>query len=243
MLRRLIGYLGTGTGLVLTAFWGTAAMVCYPFTGARGVRACSRLWGRTLLRAGLVHVAVRGADKLDLSKPHIYVSNHQSGLDILVLIGHLPQFPHFVAKAELKKAPFIGFALKAAGHIFIDRSNHKVAIETLKAAGAEVRAGKSVAVFPEGTRFPPRVLGPFKRGAFVLARAAGVPIVPVGLVGSAERMAARKVYTVPGVVGLRIGDPILPEDFPDQDEQLAALARAEVRKLAGPSAARLPDKR
>jgi len=238
MLRRLIGYIGTSLGLFLTGFWGSAAMVSYLFVGPRGVRACSRLWGRSLLWAGIVHVAVRGVDKLDLSEPYIYVSNHQSGLDILVLIGHLPQHPHFVAKAELRKVPFIGFALTYAGHIFIDRSNKKAAIETLKAAGEEVRGGKSVAVFPEGTRFPARVLGPFKRGAFVLAREAQVPIVPVGIVGSAERMAARKIYTVPGVVGLRIGEPIPPEDFPEDDEELAAMVREEVRKLAGPSASR-----
>jgi len=243
MLRKLIGYFGTAMGLLLTGFWGSMAMLSYPFFRAQGVRVCSRAWGRTVLWFGNVHVAVRGAENIDPAQPYVYVSNHQSGIDILVLIGYLPQHPHFVAKLELKKVPFVGFALKYAGHIFIDRSNRTNSIKTLKSAGAEVRGGKSVAVFPEGTRFPARVLGPFKRGAFVLARAAGVPIVPVGIVGSAERMAARQIYTVPGVVGLRIGDPIPPEAFADDDKALAEQVREEVRKLAGPSARRLPEKK
>jgi 1-acyl-sn-glycerol-3-phosphate acyltransferase len=96
-----------------------------------------------------------------------------------------------------------------------------------------------VIVFPEGTRFPARSIGPFKAGAFVLARAAHVPVVPVGIVGSAERMEARRLYTTPGVVGLRIGDPIPPEQFEDDDAALAERVRGLVAALAGPSAARL----
>ncbi|MFH1808676.1 MAG: lysophospholipid acyltransferase family protein [Pseudomonadota bacterium] len=239
MLRIILGYVGTLSGLVLTFFWGTLAALGYPLGGQRFAIWCAHMWGRTVLRAGNVLVAVRGGDQLDLSRPHLYVSNHQSGLDILVLCGHLPQRVVFVAKKELARVPFVGWGLKLGGHVLIDRADRSQSYSALEAAGAEVRAGKSVIIFPEGTRSPPRELWPFKRGAMMLARAARVPIVPVGIVGSAERMKARQIYTTPGLVGVRIGQPILPEDFDDDDHVLIERVRTEIARLAGSSAAKV----
>jgi 1-acyl-sn-glycerol-3-phosphate acyltransferase len=239
MLRTILGFVGTFSGLLLTFFWGTLAVVGYPLGKQRFAVWCAHMWGRTVLRAGNVLVAVRGGDGIDLATPHIYVSNHQSGLDILVLCGHLPQRVVFVAKKELGKVPFVGWGLKLGGHVLIDRADRSQSYAALEAAGAEVRAGKSVIIFPEGTRSPPRELWPFKRGALKLARAARVPVVPVGIVGSAERMKARQLFTTPGLVGVRIGQPIRPEDFGDDDRALAERVRGEVARLAGPSASKV----
>lgn len=239
MLRTFLSMLRTGFGLLLVPIMGTLALASYPLFGAAGIDFFSRWWGRLTLIVGSVHVAVRGADKIDLKKSHVYVCNHQSGLDILIMLGWLPQFAHFVAKRELKKAPFIGWCLALSGHIFVDRTRGAHAIQALRAAAKGITGGKSVIVFPEGTRFPPRTVGPFKSGAFVLARAAQVPIVPVGIVGSADRMQARKFYTTPGVVGMRIGDPILPAQFEEDDAALAERVRGIVAELAGPSGTHL----
>ena len=239
MLRTILSMLRTAFGLLLVPIMGTLAIASYPLFGAAGVDFFSRWWGRLTLIVGSVHVAVRGADKIDLKQSHVYVCNHQSGLDILILLGWLPQFAHFVAKRELKKAPFVGWCLALSGHIFVDRARGAHALQALRHAATGITGGKSVIVFPEGTRYPARTIGPFKSGAFVLARAAHVPIVPVGIVGSAERMQARRLYTTPGVVGMRIGDPILPEQFGDDDAALAERVRQQVADLAGPSAAHL----
>lgn len=239
MLRTILGFVGTFSGLLLTFFWGSLAVLGYPVGRQRFAVWCAHMWGRTVLRAGNVLVAVRGGDQIDVSKPHLYVSNHQSGLDILVLCGHLPQRVVFVAKKELGKVPFVGWGLKLGGHVLIDRSDRAQSYGALESAGAEVRAGKSVIIFPEGTRSPPRELWPFKRGALKLARAARVPIVPVGIVGTAERMKARQLFTTPGLVGVRIGQPIPPEDFGDDDRALAERVRSEVARLAGPSASKV----
>ncbi|MBN2359503.1 MAG: 1-acyl-sn-glycerol-3-phosphate acyltransferase [Deltaproteobacteria bacterium] len=217
----------------------TLAMFSYPLFGAAGVDFFSRWWARITLLVGDVHVAVRGAEKIDRTQSYVYVCNHQSGLDILIALGWLPQCAHFVAKRELARVPFMGWAMSLSGHIFVDRARGTQAIAALRAAASGVRGGKSVIVFPEGTRFPPRTVGPFKAGAFVLARAAQVPIVPVGIVGSAERMQARRFYTTPGVVGMRIGDPIPPEQFEDEDAALAERVRHVVAGLAGPSGSHL----
>lgn len=232
--------LRTGFALLLVPIMGTLAICSYPLFGAAGIDFFSRWWARLTLLVGDVHVAVRGADKIDLTKSHVYVCNHQSGLDILITLGWLPQFAHFVAKRELARTPFIGWCMSLSGHIFIDRTRGTHALQSLRVAARAICGGKSVIVFPEGTRFPPRTVGPFKSGAFVLARAAQVPIVPVGIVGSAERMQARRLYTTPGVVGMRIGDPILPEQFEEDDAALAERVRATVAELAGPSGAHMP---
>jgi 1-acyl-sn-glycerol-3-phosphate acyltransferase len=239
MLRKLNALIRTGLGFMLVPLMGTLALLSYPLFGAKGIDHVSRWWARLSLLVADVHVAVRGGDKIDVNQSHVYVCNHQSGLDIMITMGWLPQFMHFVAKKELLRAPFVGWCMSLSGHIFVDRARGAQALSALRNAASGVSGGKSVIVFPEGTRFPPRTIGPFKLGAFVLARAARVPVVPVGIVGSADRMQARRIYTTPGVVGLRIGDPIPPEQFDEDDAALAERVRKIVADLAGPSGSHL----
>lgn len=161
----------------------------------------------TLWLAG-VKLEVEGLEQIDFSKPYVFVSNHQSFIDIPCVVKALPTRLHFVGKKELKKFPFIGQYMVAMGMIFIDRSNVNRAIESLKQAGKLVKNGKSVIAFPEGTRTKDGSVGPFKKGTFLLAAEAGVQIVPIRIEGARKVWPAERVYISPGKIRVSIGKPI-----------------------------------
>jgi 1-acyl-sn-glycerol-3-phosphate acyltransferase len=175
------------TLLVLTPILGTIIIVA----GLLGVRdraggvfdVIPSLWCRAILRAAGVKVVLHGAERLRDMRPYVYASNHVSWFDIFVLASFLPRYK-FVAKAELFKIPIFGRAAKAAGQIPITRDNRKAAFRSYEVAAERIRAGASVVVFPEGTRGFTYELRPFKKGPFVLAAAAGVPLVPTILHGT-----------------------------------------------------------
>ena len=119
------------------------------------------------------------------------MSNHQSALDISVLLSHLPVPFKFVAKRELFRIPVFGRAIKKAGYINIDRDNPREALKAIEEAVARIRGGTSVLIFPEGTRSRDGNLLPFMKGAFSLATRAGVPVVPLAVIGTNPLPAAR----------------------------------------------------
>jgi 1-acyl-sn-glycerol-3-phosphate acyltransferase len=138
----------------------------------------------------------------------------------------------FVFKKELSAVPFLGQAINAMGHISIDRGNRGSAFASYDRAAEAVRAGTSAAVFVEGTRSRDGKLLPFKKGPFVLAIAAQVPVVPVVCLDTFERLPKGSVSPRPGTVRLRIGEPIatIGLDYPARDE-LADRARAAMLAL------------
>src|SRR5947209_1191250 len=155
-----------------------------------------RQWGRLLLDSWGVRVVVRGP--LPPPAPVVYAVNHGSVLDIPVLFAHLPSNFRIVHKRSLYFVPLIGLYLYCCGHIAIDRSKAFRARKSLERAAQRIAAGTSVAVFPEGTRSPDGSVRAFKKGSFVLAIRAGVPVVPVSLAG-VKRVAPR------GLLSLRPG--------------------------------------
>lgn len=158
----------------------------------------SRAWGRTLLWAWGVRVVVRGEREAPRG-PVVYAANHASTLDIPVLFAHLPANFRIVHKRSLYLLPVFGLYLYCCGHIGIDRSRAFRARKSLERAARRIAGGTSVAVFPEGTRSPDGSVLPFKKGSFVLAIRAGVPIVPVSLCG-VKHVAPR------GLVRMRAGE-------------------------------------
>jgi 1-acyl-sn-glycerol-3-phosphate acyltransferase len=155
--------------------------------------------------------------------PLIFASNHESALDIWVLLEALPRTVRFVAKRELFRIPVFGWYMHLGGHIPIDRRNHVQAVQSLRAAGALVRAGTSLIVFPEGTRSPDRRVQPFKKGPFALALEAGVPIVPVAVSGSGAVTPRGLVAVWPGTIHVAVGDPVDPARHPDRLALLTAV--------------------
>jgi len=143
-----------------------------------------RGWTRVNLALYRVEVEVEGLDRVPRTTPLVIMSNHQSLLDIAALIRTLPVDFRFVAKKELVRVPFFGWALWASGQIIIDRQDRTRSVASLRRAAERIRSGINVIIFPEGTRSPDGTLQPFKSGGFHLAIQAGAPILPATVSGS-----------------------------------------------------------
>ncbi|HEX9399553.1 MAG TPA: lysophospholipid acyltransferase family protein [Anaeromyxobacter sp.] len=157
--------------------------------------------------------------------PVIFASNHESALDIWAVFVAIPRSFRFIAKQELFRLPLFGWYLRLGGHIPVDRSNHARAVASLRHAAHVVRGGTSILVFPEGTRSRDGRIQPFKKGSFVIAKDAGVPVIPIAISGSGAVTPSKVVAVHPGTIRIAAGDPIDPARFPDK----AALV-VEVRR-------------
>ncbi|MEQ1691784.1 MAG: lysophospholipid acyltransferase family protein [Gemmatimonas sp.] len=185
-------------------------------------------WGRWLLRGAGVTVVRHGGEDLPAGVPHVFVANHISWADIPVTLDVLPPYG-FVAKRELETVPLFGAAARAAGVIYIDRENLKAAFGAYEDAASKIRDGKSVLVYPEGTRGDRYALRPFKKGPFVLAIGAGVPIVPVVIHGTIAVSPRGGEYRVSsGVVHVHILEPI-PTTGLGYDDRQALAEKARFR--------------
>jgi 1-acyl-sn-glycerol-3-phosphate acyltransferase len=186
MIRTLATML---TILVLTPVLATMVIVA-SFLGVKPkpgglLQKAPQWWAKGLLGAAGVDVVLHGEERMRTGEPRIFVCNHVSWFDVLALAASLPRYS-FVAKAELFRIPLFGRGALAVGTIPIERENRKQAFESYKVAADRIRAGASVVVYPEGTRGKSYALRPFKKGPFVLAVAAGVPVVPTIVHGSIE---------------------------------------------------------
>ncbi len=187
------------------------------------------LWGRMILRGIGIRVRVRERVRLDPQQPYVFVSNHQNLLDILALADGLPYPFGFVAKVELAKVPFLGFAIRNSASVFLDRSEPRRSVESLQQAGARIRAGMSVLVFPEGARSYDAALLPLKKGAFAVAVEAGVPLVPVTILDGYRLMDERRKTARPGTIRIVVGAPIAMEGRHRRDiPEIMALVEAQM---------------
>src|ERR1043165_3095407 len=139
---------------------------------------------RNWLRLSGVRVKVRGLELLDPKQTYVFVSNHRSYLDTAAMFVFTGRRIGLLAKKELLKVPVLGVGMGFVNVMAIDRTNRESAIRTTEAAARRIQSGVSFAVFVEGTRAKPGELLPFKKGAFYMARQAGVPVVPVAIKNS-----------------------------------------------------------
>lgn len=177
-----------------------------------------RFWSKSILWASGIKVNVKGLSNLDFSGPCVFMCNHQSNFDILVLFAELPVQFRWIAKAELFKIPLFASAMRGAGYISVDRKNRKSAIKSIAKAAERIRNGVCVMIFPEGTRSPDGKIGKFKKGGFYLARDAGVPIVPVVINGTWSIMSKDSLKITPGNVQLSILPPIETSLYTDDNK-------------------------
>lgn len=199
------------TLLVATPVIGTLVTLA-SYLGARPkpgnfLQNAPRWWAQALLRAAGVRVVIHGEEQMRTGEPRIFVSNHVSWFDVLALASILPRYS-FVAKAELFSVPIFGRGALAVGTIPIERENRKAAFESYKVAAERIREGASVVVYPEGTRGKSYALRPFKKGPFVLAVAAGVPIVPTIIHGSIEVLRRGSFWVRAGTIHVHFLEPI-----------------------------------
>ena len=221
--------------LAITA-WYCAMVILASLVGIRrrpdGVYdRAGRGWGRNNLSANRLTVTVTGAEHIP-DGPAVFVANHVSFVDIWVLVASLPGTVRFLAKRELLRVPVFGWAMRSAGHIPIDRKNRQAAVDACGEAGGMIRDGTSAIVFGEGTRSRTGELLPLKKGAFVLAIQAGVPVVPVYLEGTYAVLPKGTLALKRRPIEMRVGPPISTQGLTYADrDALSARCREALEGL------------
>lgn len=197
---------------------------------------CARTWSRLILATTGVHVDVTGLERLTPGATYVFVSNHQSIYDIPILFWSLPFQLRIIAKASLGQFPFLGWHLRRTGHMLVNRArpDRKAIFGWAQRLTSQ---GLSLIVFPEGTRSADGRVGRFKGGSFYLALEAGLPVVPLSVIGSRHVMLKGRLATYPGRVRLVVHEPIDTRGLAGSDprafgarvrEVLCATAEADV---------------
>ena len=188
--------------------------------------ACARTWSRWILKTTGVRVAVEGLELLTPGTTYVFVSNHQSIYDIPVLFDSLPYQLRIIAKESLARFPVLGWHLKRGGHLFVDR-RHPDRARILAQWRALVTEGLSLIIFAEGTRSPDGHVARFKAGSFLLAIQAGLPVVPLSVIGTRKVMPKGRLRTEPADVQLVVHAPIQPPaiEAPTADDAKAFAER------------------
>jgi putative phosphoserine phosphatase/1-acylglycerol-3-phosphate O-acyltransferase len=231
--REIAGLVGSLTSL------GPAALVGLPAALASGsLRKGADLMLSTYaeLTTALtgVELNVEGEEHLWSQRPAVFIFNHQSGLDSILMAQLTQRDVVGVAKKELETTPIVGPLMKAAGVVFVDRGDRAKAIEAMQPAVEAMRKGLSVVIAPEGTRSATRKLGRFKKGAFHMAMAAGVPIVPVVLKNALDALPRNGLVIRPATVDVVVHPPIPTSEWrrEDLDEHIAEIEHLYEQTLA-----------
>ncbi|MBV8071839.1 MAG: 1-acyl-sn-glycerol-3-phosphate acyltransferase [Acidobacteriaceae bacterium] len=210
-MRRLRGILIADPAIVLaTVFFGTISLIVSFFdsTGAVQIRV-ARAWARTLLSVSGIRVRVEGLEQIDPAGSYVFISNHLSYMDTPVALANVPVQFRFLAKRGLFQIPFLGTHLSRAGHIPVPREDPRAAVKTMQLAAETIRQKRiSLLIFPEGGRSHDGVLRPFKEGGAYIAIRAGVPVVPMVMLGTRELLPYGGGVVLSGTVTLRILEPI-----------------------------------
>jgi 1-acyl-sn-glycerol-3-phosphate acyltransferase len=182
---------------------------------------------RTGVRLARIHVQVVGGELIP-EQPCIFMANHVSNLDPPILLPLLPFRTAFFIKRSLLKIPVVGFGMRLAGFIPVDRDGRlESARDSVQAASKVLASGVNVSTFPEGTRSRTGRLLPFKKGAFYLAMESGAPVIPVSIWGSEQMMTKGSLRIKPGTAHLTFHPPLYPEQFTNR-EQLTTAVRSAI---------------
>jgi 1-acyl-sn-glycerol-3-phosphate acyltransferase len=184
------------------------------------------IWSRLNAFLTPMFVKVSGREKIQKGRSYVIISNHQSLYDIFLIYGWLGIDIKWIMKKELAKIPGIGFGSKKVGHIFLDRSNARVALESLNEAKRKLVNGTSVVIFPEGTRSENGHLGVFKKGAFKLALDLGLPLLPITILGTKDILPTGTINLRPGKATMIVHEPIeIHQHHEGSLKDLSVLAR------------------
>ncbi|MBM3269647.1 MAG: 1-acyl-sn-glycerol-3-phosphate acyltransferase [Candidatus Sericytochromatia bacterium] len=200
----------------------------------------TRDWAQGMMRAARIDVHLDGVDRIGPG-PYLIAPNHQSYLDPPALMAVMPGRPIFVMKRELLSWPFFGRLLRGARMIAIDRGNRQQAITAIENALKRLQPGEMVYMFPEGTRSRDGRLGKVKRGVFYFAVHTNLPILPVAIKGSYDRLPRSAYFAMnPGPIYLQALEPIVPDPArgDDQVDELQARWERAIREALGEN--RLP---
>ena len=229
--------------MVWATFWYGGKCIVGALAGIKHVpggwydRANQR-WGAAILRASGVTGTVEGHEHLLAGVPCIVASNHASWFDILALLAWLPVTVKFVSKKEIFRIPFLGQAMRAAGHVSLDRANPKEAFAVYATAAKQIVEQRlAVLIFPEGTRTRTGALQSFKKGPFVLAIQAGAPVVPVYIANTFGIQPKGSIRVHPRPIRIFVGPPIETRGLTVEDrDTLTERVREAIAALARPGA-------
>lgn len=194
--------------IINSVIFGILAVMVSPFSQRLASLFGGVVWARLNSFLTPIFVRVKGRENIRKGQSYVIIANHQSTYDIFVLYGWLGIDFKWVMKKEVRKIPGVGFGSEAVGHIFIDRSSTKAALETIEKAKDKIKGGTSVVFFPEGTRSRSRELLPFKKGAYRFAFDLDLPILPVTINGTREIMPPGTLDVYPGKAEIQIHTPV-----------------------------------
>jgi 1-acyl-sn-glycerol-3-phosphate acyltransferase len=201
-------YLFLAVYIPLTFLFSVSAIISTLFDSSGRLYAWhARLWARLGLALGGITATLAGSEHLP-DGPVIFMSNHQSNFDILALLAAMPRQIHWIAKKELFEIPVFGPSMRRGGYIPLDRGDGRKALQSMDEAATTIHQGKSVVLFPEGTRTTDGNLLPFKRGGFILARKADVPVIPVTINGSGRINPAGQIKLYSGDIHITLHPPV-----------------------------------
>lgn len=231
-MKKLRGLLFADPVIILaTVSLGILSLIVSFFdkTG-RPQASLARFWARILLAASGVRVKVEGMEHIHPSGSYVFIANHLSYMDTPVALANIPVQFRFLAKSGLFKIPLMGHHLSRAGHVPVPRGDPRAAVKTMAHAAEIIREkGISLLIFPEGGRSHDGVLRPFKEGGAYIAIKAGVPLVPLVLIGTREVLPFGAGVVQSGNVTLRVLPPILTADLSLKDRgQITELLREKI---------------
>jgi len=225
--------------IIVTVFWtvffSSIILLYFPFdfTGGRFLNNLIRVWAKLIFASVGIKVKINGLSNLDLNKNYIFAPNHSSSLDIPLMLGFTPLWLVPIAKKELRWIPFLGWAMKLAGHIFIDRSNHDKAMESLNKIKISInKKPRSILIFPEGSRTNNGQLKRFKSGGLTLGIKTGFDIVPVLISGTYRSLKKGSIRFSRNLLTIDFGIPIKIENYSEeQRKSLSEKVFNEVKKM------------
>lgn len=207
--------------LVLLFSWLPKGGV-YPFISRK-------FWGASLLWCAGIKLETRGLEKLENISNAVFISNHQSHFDIPCITTALPIPVYFIAKKELSRIPIFGWGMWSIGMVFVDRNNREKALKSMEKAAKQIKKGKFILTFPEGTRSKTGDIQRFKKGSFHLAKNGSLKLIPIVHYGTRKILPSGGKFNPGGKVIVEVCDPISEQEVENQSIQdLSRLAWSQM---------------
>jgi len=193
-----------------TAVMGSISVASSLFDSSGWMQhGCARVWARIILWISRISLRVTGLENIkEEGIPYVFCANHQSHMDIPILLAALPVQFRFAAKKQLFRYPFLGWHLRRSGHLAIDRENPRAAVKSIRDAAQMLKHGTPILIFPEGGTSQDGGLKPFKGGGFALAVKSGAAVVPLTIRGSRAVLVPKTYHVRGGSVEVAVGKPI-----------------------------------
>lgn len=231
----------------LTSFWSVTCLVLLLIGPRRAWTFCRPRWGRSVMAMLGIDWHIHNPERL--TRPSIFVCNHQSFLDVVLLPAMLPPETVIIAKREIRKVPVLGIAFANSGGLLIDRRNPRGAIASIREGIKKLPSGWSILIFPEGTRSKDGELRSFKKGCIHVALATKFPVIPIAVHGVREltNNPTWRPRWLPraGTIQIAVGEPIPTTDWHEDavDQHLATVRTAVASELSRARAAFVPPQK